>query len=65
MGLKRNIGGIVRKKETTRRPRSRWVDNTEIYLRETRWGDIYWIGVGEVRDRDLALVNTVMNIRVL
>jgi hypothetical protein len=38
------------------RPRRRWVDNIKMDLREIEWDGMDWI--------DLALVNTVMNLRV-
>jgi hypothetical protein len=38
------------------RPRRRWVDNIKMDLRERGWDGMDWI--------DLALVNTVMNLRV-
>jgi hypothetical protein len=38
------------------RPRRRWVDNIKIDLREIGWDGMDWI--------ELALVNTVMNLRV-
>jgi hypothetical protein len=44
------------------RPRCKWVDNIKMDLREIRWGDMDWIGLGQDRDQWRALVNTVMNI---
>jgi hypothetical protein len=69
MALKRNtysmlVGGSERRRPLGR-PRSRWVDNIRMVLGEVGWGGIYWIDVAEVRGREMALVNTVMNIRVL
>jgi hypothetical protein len=34
-------------------------------LRETGWGSVDWIQLGQDRDRWWAVVNTVMNLRVL
>jgi hypothetical protein len=34
-------------------------------LRETGWGSVEWIQLAQDRDRWRALVNTVMNLRVL
>jgi hypothetical protein len=34
-------------------------------LRETGWGDVHWIRLAQDRDRWRAVVNTVMNLRVL
>jgi hypothetical protein len=38
------------------RPRRRWVDNIKMDLREIGWDGVDWV--------DLALLNTVMNLRV-
>jgi hypothetical protein len=46
------------------KPRRRWVDNIEIYLREIGWDSMDWIGLALDRDQWRALVNTVMNLRV-
>jgi hypothetical protein len=46
------------------RPRRRWEDNIEMYLREIGFGDVDWIHWAQDSDRWLALVNTVMNLRV-
>jgi hypothetical protein len=46
------------------RPRRRWEDNIKMDLRETGFGDVYWIHLAQDRDRRRALVNTVMNLRV-
>jgi hypothetical protein len=46
------------------RPRPRWEDNIEMDLREIGFGDVDWIRWTQDRDRWLALVNTVMNLRV-
>jgi hypothetical protein len=47
------------------RPRSRWVDNIKMDLRETGWGGMHWINLDQDRDQWRALVNTVMNLLVL
>jgi hypothetical protein len=39
------------------RPRRRWEDGIRMDLREIGWGSVYWI--------QLALVDTVINLRVL
>jgi hypothetical protein len=41
------------------------VDNIRIYLGEVGWGDVDWIGLAQDRNRWRALVNTIMNLRVL
>jgi hypothetical protein len=47
-----------------RRPRRKWVNNTELDLRELGWGGMDWIDLARDRDQLSALVNTVMNFRV-
>jgi hypothetical protein len=47
------------------RPRCRWEDNIKMDLREIRFGDVDWIHWAQDRDRWRALVNMVMNLRVL
>jgi hypothetical protein len=50
------------------RPRRKWEDDTEMYLREVgRMGgerDTAWINMTQDRDRWRALVNAVMNLNV-
>jgi hypothetical protein len=46
------------------RPRRRWEDNIKMDLREIGFGDVDWIHWARDRDRWLAHVNTVMNLRV-
>jgi hypothetical protein len=68
MGEKRNTYRLlVRKPEEKRplgRPRRRWVDNIRMDLGEVGWGDVNWIGLAEDRNRWIALVNSVLNLRV-
>jgi hypothetical protein len=47
------------------RPRRRWEDGITMDLREIGWGSIEVIQLAKDRDRWRALVNTVMNLRVL
>jgi hypothetical protein len=47
------------------RPRHRWEDGIRMDLREIGWGNVDWIKLAQERDRWWALVNTVMNLRVL
>jgi hypothetical protein len=67
-GEKRNTYRIlVGKPEGKRqpgRPRSRWMDNIKIDLREIGWDRMDWIDLAQDRDQWKALVNTVMNLRV-
>jgi hypothetical protein len=44
------------------RPRSRWVDDIKIDLREIGWDGMDWFDLAQDGDR-WALVNTVMNLR--
>jgi hypothetical protein len=46
------------------RPRSRWVDNIKIDLRETGWDGVDWIDMAQDRDQWRTLVNTALNLRV-
>jgi hypothetical protein len=41
------------------------VDGITIDLRETGWGNVEWVQLAQDRDQWRALVNTVMNLRVL
>jgi hypothetical protein len=45
--------------------RRRWVDNIKMVLREIRWDEVDWIDMAQDRDQWRALVNTVLNLRVL
>jgi hypothetical protein len=47
------------------RPRHRWEDVIRMDLREICWGSVEWIQLAQDRDRWQALVNTMMNLRVL
>jgi hypothetical protein len=58
---------LVRKpegKRLLRRPRRRWLDNIEMYLRGIGLGGMDWIDLAQNKDQRRALVNTVMNLRV-
>jgi hypothetical protein len=46
------------------RPRPRWGDGIRMDLREIGWGE-EWIHLAQDRDRWRAVVNAVMNLRVL
>jgi hypothetical protein len=43
----------------------RWEDAIRMDLREIGWGSVEWIQLAQDRDRWRALLNTVMNLRVL
>jgi hypothetical protein len=45
-------------------PRRRWEDNIKMYLQEVGCENMDWIELAQDRDRWLALVNAVMNVRV-
>jgi hypothetical protein len=47
------------------RPRRRWVDNIKIDIREIGWDGVDCIDLAQDRDQWRALVNTVMDIRVI
>jgi hypothetical protein len=47
------------------RPRRRWEDGIRMDLQEISWGGVEWIHLAQDRDRWRALVNAVMNLRVL
>jgi hypothetical protein len=69
MGEERNSYRIlVGKPEGNRalgRPRRRWVDNIKIDVREMGWDGVDSIVLGQDRDQRRALVNMVMNLRIL
>jgi hypothetical protein len=69
MGEGRNVYRVlVGKPEGKRpleRPRRRWEDGIKMDLRETGWRDMEWIHLAEDRDRWRAVVNAVMNLRLL
>jgi hypothetical protein len=54
----------ARRKETTGRPRRKWVDNIKMDLREMGWDGMDRIGLAQDRDQWRVLVNTVMNLWV-
>ena len=60
----KGLGGETGGKETTGRPRSRWVDNIRMDLQEVGCGYMDWIGLAQDRDRWRTLVSAVMNLRV-
>jgi hypothetical protein len=67
-GAKRNayrmLVGKPESKRPLRRPRSRWVDNIKMDLRETGLGGMDWIDLAQDRDQWRVLMNTIMNLRV-
>jgi hypothetical protein len=51
-------------KRPLRRPRRRWMDDIKIDPREIELDGVDWIDLAEDRDQWMALVNTVMNLRI-
>jgi hypothetical protein len=64
-GEKRILVGKPEGKKPLGRPRYRWVDNIKMDAREIGWDGMVWIDVAQNRDQCRAVVNTVMNLRVL
>jgi hypothetical protein len=52
-------------KRSLGRPRRKWEDVIGMGIRETGWRSVEWMQLAQDRDRWLALVNMVMNLRVL
>jgi hypothetical protein len=46
-------------------PRRGWEDDIRMDLTEIRWAVVDWIHLAQDRDQWWAVVNTVMNLRVL
>jgi hypothetical protein len=51
-------------KRPLRRPSGRWMDNIKMDLREIGWDGMNWIDLAQNRDQWMALVNTIMTLRV-
>jgi len=69
MGERRGVYRVVVRKPEGKRPhgkpRCSWEDNIQIDHQEVGYGGLDWIELAEDRDRWLALVNAVMNLRVM
>jgi hypothetical protein len=69
MGEGKNVYRVLVGKPEGRRPlgrpRRRWEDGIRMDLVEIGWGGVEWIHLAQGRDRWRALVNAVMNLRVL
>jgi hypothetical protein len=69
MGEERNVYRILMGKPDGKgplgRPRRRWEDGIRMDLRKIGWGSVDWNQLAQDRDRWRALVNTMLNLRVL
>jgi hypothetical protein len=69
MGEERNVYRVLmgkpEGKRPLERPRRRWEFGIRMDLRDIGWGSVGWIQLAQDRDRWRAVVNTVMNFRVL
>jgi hypothetical protein len=64
----KRVQGFYGKPEGKRpleRPKRRWENGIRMDLRENGWGGLEWIHLAQDRDRWRAVVNAVMNLRVL
>jgi hypothetical protein len=57
--------GRPERKRPLGRPRRSWEDNIRMDFRDIGWGIIDWIDLVQDRNQWRALVNTVINLRVL
>ena len=64
-GVYRVLVGKPEGRTPLERPRHRWVDNINMDLQEVGCGGMDWIELAQDRDRWRALVNAVMNLRVV
>jgi hypothetical protein len=69
MGEERKVYRVLVGKPEGKRPlgrsRRRWEDGIRMHLRVICVGDVDWIRLAQDRDRWRAVVNAVMNLRVL
>jgi hypothetical protein len=69
MGEGRNVYRVLmgkpEGKRPLERPRRRREDGIKMDLTEIGWGGVEWIYLPQVKDRRRAVVNAVMNLRVL
>jgi hypothetical protein len=61
----RILVGIPEGKRPLGRPRCIWEDNIRMDLREIGWEGVDWIHLAQDSDHWWAVVNTVMNLRVV
>jgi hypothetical protein len=66
---RRNVYRLLVRKPEGKRPlgrlRRKWIDNIKMYLLQIGVSVVDWIGLAQDRYRWRALVNSVMNLRVL
>jgi hypothetical protein len=69
IGEGRNVYRVLMGKPEGKRPLARprrgWEDGIKMDLREISWWGVEWIHLSKGRDRWRAVVNAVMNLRVL
>jgi hypothetical protein len=61
----RALEGNLEEKRPLGRPRHRWKDGIRMDLREMGWEDVEWVQMDQDRGQWRAVVNAVMNLRVL
>jgi hypothetical protein len=61
----RILVGKLERKIPLGRKIHKWVDNIEMDLRKIGWSGMDWLDLAQYRDQWTALVNTVMNLRVI
>jgi hypothetical protein len=59
------FGVKAQRKKPLERPRRRWEEGIKMYFREIGWEGVEWIHLFQDRDLWRAVVNAVMNLRVL
>jgi hypothetical protein len=64
-GTRRLLVGKPKEGRPLGRSRCRWADNIRMDLEEIGCSGVDWIGLAQDRDKRRALVNLVLNLRVL
>jgi hypothetical protein len=59
------LGGQPEGKRANGRPRRRWEDNIKMDIQEMRCGGMDWFELLQYKDSCWALVNEVINLRIL